>query len=98
MFKLICMSFDGGYRMEWPEFKTVEKAWQYSNDMGSRWYFYPFHFVVTASGKTIADAPEMFAHLKGKRVTTVAAIFNSASKLPELQNADVDQFAYSGHI
>jgi len=45
MYKIICMSFDGDYQTEKPEFDTIEEAWEYSNDLGSKWYFYPFHFV-----------------------------------------------------
>ena len=59
MFKLLVMSFDGATQLENPDFKTVDDAWEHSNNLGSRWFFYPFHFVVTASGKTIKDTPNL---------------------------------------
>ena len=70
---LICMSFDGEYITEGSKFDSVQSAWDRSNDMGSRWHFYPFHFVTT--GKTIVDAPEPMQHLIGKRVKTVQSHF-----------------------
>lgn len=36
------MSFDGDYVTE-GEFQSSNEAWNRSNDMGSRWFFYPFH-------------------------------------------------------
>ena len=94
MFRLICMSFDGDYVTEGRDFKTVQVAWERAADMGSRWFFYPFSFVTTASGKTIKDAPRQFEHLfKGLRVKTVVKIFKQLSKRPEAQEMDVEQFA-----
>ena len=95
MYKLICMSFDGDYQTERAEFETVRQAWNHSEDMGSRWYFYPFHFVVRASGKTVAGAPYMMEYMKGMRVATVAKIFGKTSKRPEMQGVDVDAFAFA---
>jgi hypothetical protein len=43
--------------------------------MGSRWYFYPFHFVVSDSGKTVIDAPDEFKSLERKRLSTVKRLF-----------------------
>ncbi len=88
------MSFDGEYQIERPTFESIEKAWDYSNDLGSKWFFYPFHFVTTASGKTIKDTPEMLQHLKGMRVKSLAKHFESVSKQPEAQNADVETFQF----
>jgi len=91
--KLIVMAFNGEYKMEQGGFKTVDDAWARSNDMGSRWYFYPFHFVVSASGKTIIDAPELLEWTKGRRVNTVQRIFEKHSGNPETQGMDAEQFA-----
>ena len=90
-YKLMCMSFDGEYVTEGP-FKTIDDAWRYSNDMGSRWYFYPFHFVIT--DKTIADAPWLMDVLIGKRITTVKRLFNRISKKPLTQNMNCDAFGW----
>lgn len=89
------MAFDGEYQTERPVFDSIEDAWEYSNDLGSKWFFYPFHFVVTESGKTIVDAPREIAVCKGRRVSTVATIFENHSKNPELFNAGVDDFLLS---
>ena len=91
--KLICMTFDGDYVTE-GEFASVEDAWERADDMGSRWYFYPFHFVTTESGKTVKDAPELLAHLKGVRVKEVARHFASVAALPEAQGVDAERFAF----
>ncbi len=92
--KLICMSFDGEYQIERPTFDSIGEAWNYSNDLGSKWFFYPFHFVTTASGKTIKDTPEMLEHLKGLRVKSLANHFAEVCKTPEAINADCEAFMF----
>jgi len=78
MYKLICMAYDGEYVTEHGTFETIDLAWEHSSRMGSKWYFYTFHFVVTESGKTIIDGGYHFHHLKGKRVKTVQRFFREA--------------------
>lgn len=90
---LIVMSFDGDTKTEGWDFPTVNDAWERSNDMGSRWYFYPFHFVTTASGKTIADASALLSWTIGRRVKTVQRIFAEHAKRPGMQDADCERFA-----
>ena len=92
-YKLICMSFDGEYQRERPEFDTIEAAWNYSNRLGSKWFFYPFHFVTTASGQTVRGAGDFLEYLEGMRVKTVARIFKDHSEKPEMEGADVEAFA-----
>ena len=93
MVKLICMSFDGDYVTE-GQFKSVDEAWERSEDMGSRWYFYPFHFVTTESGKTVKAAPEILGHLEGVRVKKVARHFAEVAALPEAANVGAEEFAF----
>lgn len=88
-YKLIVMGFDGEYRTE-GEFNSVYEALDRSNDMGSRWYFYPWHFVL--SGKTIASSPDMLQHFNGKRLATVIQRFSALSKMIEMENADIDTY------
>jgi hypothetical protein len=88
-YKLIVMGFDGEYQTE-GEFNSVSEAWDRSNDMGSRWYFYPWHFVV--SGKTIVSAPYMLQRFNGKMLTTVIQRFSALSKMIEMENAEVDDY------
>ena len=90
MFQVICMSFDGEFVTERPEFKWIDDAWEYANDLGSKWYFYPFHFLI--KNETIKDTPINLEYFKNKRTKTVQKIFNRVSKKPELQNADPDDF------
>ena len=96
-YKLICMSFDGDYKTETPyhedAFTDIESAWEHSGDMGSRWYFYPFHFVVTESGTTIVGPPDDLRRFKGMRVRTVAREFNRFAAMPEAQNMGPEEFS-----
>ena len=89
------MSFDGEYKTNRPEFESIEKTWEYSNDLGSTWFFYPFHFVTSKSGKTIKDAPEPFTHLVGSRTKTLAGCFERFCNTEEAQEMGVEQFAYA---
>ena len=91
-YNLICMAFDGDYVTEKTGFDSVDSAWKRSNDMGSRWYFYPFHFVTSESGMTVIDAGHGLESFKGKRVNTVVKNFKKVSEFPDLANADVDLF------
>jgi len=86
------MAFDGEYRKEAPLFESIEKANEYSNDLGSKWFFYPFHFVTTESYKTIIDAGYGLTHLEKLRTSTVAKIFKKLTEKPEMENATVEQF------
>jgi len=92
-YRLICMSFDGEYVRERPVFNNVDEAFEYSNDLGSKWFFYPFHFVTTESYKTIRAAGYFLEHLEGMRTKTIEKIFSNHSKDPEMGGADIDKFA-----
>jgi len=88
------MSFDGDTQLERQECKTLADVWDHSSKIGSKWYFYPFHFAVTDTGKTIKDAPHPLQYLNGRRVATVSREFARAAKLPEAQSMDCDDFAF----
>ena len=90
--QLICMTFDGEYVHE-GDFDSVNAAWEHSNNMGSRWYFYPFCFVLTKSGKTIKDAPEGLQHFIGKRIESVRRAFKRLVEKPEMANVSTEEFA-----
>lgn len=77
-YQLLCMSFDGDYVIERPEFESIEKAWEYNDDIGSKWYFYPFRFVIR--GKSIKDTDERISSLIGKRIKTVQRAFERTFK------------------
>ena len=90
------MSFDGEYKRENPEFETIENAWNYADDLGSKWFFYPFLFVV--SGNRIIDTPDLLSGLKRKQIKTIQKIFNQLSKMPEMEGADYEEFAFNLHL
>jgi len=90
MYQLICMSFDGEYVTERPEFESIDDAWEYSNDLGSKWYFYPFHFVI--KNVTIKDTPIHLEYFKDKRITTVKRLFKRLSTRSDLINCDADEY------
>ena len=92
-YRLICMSFDGEYKKESPVFDSIDEAWTYSNNLGSKWYFYPFHFVTTESYKTIRSAGTFLESYEGIRTDTVSKIFFKHSQKPEMENADIEYFA-----
>ena len=86
------MTFDGEHKIE-GEFPTIDKAWEYINNAGSRWYFYPFCFVVTP--KTIIASTEQLDCLTtGKRIKTIADIFKKHSELPETADMEPDEFIF----
>ena len=68
--RLIVMAPDGEFKFD-GEFDTIEEAWDHSNDLGSKWYFYPVHFVVGEKGKKILDAPDDFREFIGLHVKTL---------------------------
>ena len=96
MSKLLLMGFDGGTKVEQKIFETVDQAWEYANDLGSKWYFYPFCFIVSDSGQTIKDASYPLDCFIGKRVKTVSGLFASANKKLEENDrcVSVDVFSY----
>jgi hypothetical protein len=93
-YRLVCLSFDGHYITE-GSFASKDDAWERSDEMGSRWYFYPFHFVVTDK-LTIVDAPHgPLQWAIRKPLGTVARLFKDASERADMQNLDCEEFAYA---
>ena len=91
--KVMCMSFDGDSQLEKPSFESTDEAWEYANDLGCKWFFYPFCFVVTDSGKTVVDAPDMLDDIfNGRRVASVKRAMYALSRRPDMENADCDIF------
>lgn len=88
MYKVMCMSFDGEIKIETPEFKTIEEAADYENNLGSKWFFYPFHF--TISGKTIKDCDNRISCLIGKRIKTIQKIFKQTHEFCKKNNISCD--------
>lgn len=92
-YQLIVMSFDGQYKTEPERFENTDDTWTYSEDIGSKWYFYPFHFVVDQAGEVVSAQPPM-GHLEGMTIEDVAAHFAKTAAIPEAQGADVERFSF----
>lgn len=91
---VMVMAFDGDTQLERPLFETTEEAWDYANDLGSKWYFYPFCFVVSESGKTIKDACGPLRVFIGKQVKTVKRVFAECAANPDNEGLDAEQFSF----
>jgi hypothetical protein len=86
-YKLICMSFDGEYVTE-AKNSDVQALWDHSNNMGSKWFFYPFHFVCT--DKTIKESYFPVEWLQGKKIKTVKGLFSKLNNELLQQGLDCD--------
>ena len=95
MSKLLVMSFDGDTQLEEPAFNDVTIAWEYADYIGSKWFFYPFYFIVSNSGHTIKDASFPLDRFVGKRVKTVKKIFDKAYKKLEESGEVVEPEEYA---
>lgn len=90
-YNLLVVSFDGQTQLERVN-GTITDCWDRSNDMGSRWYFYPFHFVV--SDKTVIGTPEELSRYQGKRIKTLLKDFKAAYNKSISDNVQVDCFEF----
>ncbi len=78
MYQVLLVSTDGeGYQLDCKQSKTVKRAWERCDDLGSKWYFCPICFVVkdhycsnSIMRQRIIDAPDAFDHLKNRTVST----------------------------
>lgn len=77
-YKLLLMAPDGAHVTEGTDKGyTVDECCDISANMGSRWYFYPFHFVIKDKGRVIDDnqrviqPPDGLDNLKGLSVKSV---------------------------
>lgn len=95
-YQVVCMAFDGEYKRERPEFDTIEDAWNYLNDIGSKWFFYPFCFVVSGNFvRSVPDYPPVFEMFMNRKISTVSNVFKCHAQKPEMQRADIEKFAWS---
>jgi len=83
-FKLICMAPNGDHITD-SESDNIEDLEKNSIDMGSKWIFYPFHFICTS--KTIKEAFDGGEHFNGKRIKTIKSYFQkNEDKLVRILN------------
>jgi len=86
---------DGDYVTDYYS-DTKEKVVKKLANRGSRWFFYPFEFVVTERLGRIVDAPPELEFFKGKSVKKVLEIFKETSdRMRHLcYGIDIDFFDY----
>lgn len=74
---LACVAPDGDYVTENGIYRNTRAAWDRSNDMGSRWFFFPIHVVCTP-GLIVADVPHgMPREWVGRKLSTLRAAIAS---------------------
>ena len=81
MYKLLLMSHEGNFVTEGSSLSKEEAA-ELSANMGSRWIFYPYHFIIKDNGhvkpnQRIIEAPYELPFLKGKSIMNVQTLFRS---------------------
>lgn len=86
-YTLRCIAPDGASVRE-GEFDSIESAWDRASEMGSRWFFYPFH-VVTGSCDPdkcrVVSAPDGYDFLRSLKFKTVRTwiSLNSSTIFPD---------------
>lgn len=102
-YNLICMSFDGDYVRD--STGTLQECQWASQDMGSKWYFYPFHFITTINGGIVVDTGCGLVDMKtkesfqsklflGRKLTTVKKVFQSTWKEAARRDLELDCLEY----
>lgn len=76
--KLRCIAPDGEFVTE-GDFPSIEQAWERSNDMGSRWFFYPIH-IVTGKDRILSVPHGMPKEWLGKSIKTLCRAFATHSE------------------
>ena len=76
MYKLILFSPDGEDYVTEKAQNTVDECIEQSANMGSRWIFYPIHFIIKDNGRVnmnqrIIEPPDELEFLRGKSIKTV---------------------------
>ena len=79
MYKLLLMAPDGEFVTEGHDL-TFDEAGDLSEDMGSRWIFFPYHFIIKDYGNVdphqrIIESNDEMPYLKGKSVMRVQKLF-----------------------
>lgn len=76
--KILCMADDGEFVIDNSIHNTIDDAWDYANDFGSKWVFYPYVFIINDAELTIMAGCDNLDYLKSKRIKTVKKLFNQS--------------------
>jgi hypothetical protein len=76
-YKLLLVAPDGEYVTETTR-DTIRECIEDSEDMGSRWIFFPFHFIIKDHGplnmeQRVIEPPDELPALQGKSLKSVFA-------------------------
>jgi hypothetical protein len=78
MYKAVLFSTDGeDWVTDYRESQTIEEVEELLANQGSRWFFYPWHFVIVDHGGLTTDTQRVvsaawpFEYLKGRMIKTV---------------------------
>lgn len=96
--RLVCVTFCGAHVTE-GYFESISAAWDRSIDMGSRWYFYPFHFVLkdligVSGDSVVVSAPDCLKHYEGRDFREVQEVFKTLAAEPANAKATVEEFTF----
>ena len=73
--KIMLMSDDGEYVIDNSIHDTINEAWEYASNFGSKWIFYPYVFIVNDNKMTVLAGCDNLEYMKGKRIKTVQKLF-----------------------
>jgi hypothetical protein len=77
-YQAVLFATDGDWVTDYRDCESPAEVNDRLADQGSRWFFYPYGFVVrsrggfTTSRQRIVDGPECFAYLFGRTIGTVS--------------------------
>lgn len=81
---LFVIAPDAEWKIE-GEFKSIDEAWERNDNMGSRWFFYPFRLVATnpsINAKIVSCPDKLF---EGKKVKTFLKALSNIKTDEDLQ-------------
>jgi hypothetical protein len=100
-YDLIMMSFDGTTVKD-STHRTIEEADEACNNLGSKWFFYPFPFIVSGSrivacggGLVRMSDKKLYSELmfKGRKLETARKVFKQTS---EICDPETDCYQFEG--
>jgi hypothetical protein len=89
MYKLLLLTPDASDYVTDGSNLTFEEACERSAEMGSRWFFYPLHFIIVDKGpgysdeQRIIDAGDELSWAIGKKVKTVFEVIKETPYIIE---------------